>query len=403
MPKNKKKNTGAQSVSTHDNNKANVKVCVNMIVKDEESNILRCLNSISHLIDAVAISDTGSKDNTIQLIQTFIQEKGLKGGVQQDEWTDDYGLNRTLALRYGERVCQEADPNCTWYLMFMDADDQCVGVTFDKNSLTADRYDGEMKLSNVSWYDRFMVRIDPKGERKWKWDNPRHEHPATEGGWNAVTERIKMTGYIKRATEGCRSKQKFTFLGDAMVFLKKLKEEEAASKEGTITDYRSIFYAAQSFRDAGYPDVAEYFYKLRAKMGGWCEEVYLSTLYHARNRFSKGKPQDKTVCLLLDAYNTQPRRWEAPFYLVRLWRLKSKFNLGWNFARSLVDQEPQRDALFFDADVHSWGFFEEAALCAYYAGDKKKFIELSKRVLACERTPEDVRKRTENNLGQFGK
>lgn len=38
-----------------------------MIVKNEEMNIARCLNSVANLVDDIVIVDTGSTDRTIEI------------------------------------------------------------------------------------------------------------------------------------------------------------------------------------------------------------------------------------------------------------------------------------------------------------------------------------------------
>ena len=43
-----------------------------MIVKNESKIIERCLNSVKNIIDCYSIVDTGSTDNTKELIQKII-------------------------------------------------------------------------------------------------------------------------------------------------------------------------------------------------------------------------------------------------------------------------------------------------------------------------------------------
>ena len=47
------------------------KLYLNMIVKNESRIIIRLLRSILPIIDGYCICDTGSTDNTIELIETF--------------------------------------------------------------------------------------------------------------------------------------------------------------------------------------------------------------------------------------------------------------------------------------------------------------------------------------------
>ena len=49
------------------------KLYLNMIVKNESRVILRLLESVYKLIDGYCICDTGSTDNTVELIEEFFK------------------------------------------------------------------------------------------------------------------------------------------------------------------------------------------------------------------------------------------------------------------------------------------------------------------------------------------
>ncbi len=89
------------------------RICLNMIVKDEEEIILGCLKNVCHLLlpdengegeGCIAILDTGSSDRTVKIINNFMLKNGIKGEVMVKQFSD-FGVSRTEALRYGEDVC----------------------------------------------------------------------------------------------------------------------------------------------------------------------------------------------------------------------------------------------------------------------------------------------------------
>ena len=53
------------------------KICLNMIVKNESTIITRLLNSVISLIDHYVICDTGSTDNTTQIIDDYFKDKNV--------------------------------------------------------------------------------------------------------------------------------------------------------------------------------------------------------------------------------------------------------------------------------------------------------------------------------------
>ena len=63
-----------------------IKESKKIIIKNEDAIIERCLTSILPLVDAICITDTGSTDNTPQIIKDFFKKNGIKGEIHYDEW-----------------------------------------------------------------------------------------------------------------------------------------------------------------------------------------------------------------------------------------------------------------------------------------------------------------------------
>ena len=96
------------------------KICLNMIVKNE-SHIIE--KTLMNLYDKIKLSyyvicDTGSNDNTKEIIKKFFDKKNISGELYDHEWKD-FGYNRTKAL--------ECAFNKSDYLFIFDADDSIVG------------------------------------------------------------------------------------------------------------------------------------------------------------------------------------------------------------------------------------------------------------------------------------
>ncbi len=79
-----------------------------MIVKNEEKNLPRCLESVCELVDEMVVVDTGSEDNTVSIARSC----GAK--VFSFRWTGNFAEARNESLRYAMG---------NW-IVFLDADER---------------------------------------------------------------------------------------------------------------------------------------------------------------------------------------------------------------------------------------------------------------------------------------
>lgn len=78
-----------------------------MIVKDEESVLNRCLNSVKNLVDEIIVVDTGSIDDTKNIALKYTDN------VYDFEWVDDFSAARNFA---------QSKANGKW-IIYLDADE----------------------------------------------------------------------------------------------------------------------------------------------------------------------------------------------------------------------------------------------------------------------------------------
>jgi tetratricopeptide (TPR) repeat protein len=67
-----------------------------MIVKDEESRLERCLQSVQGIVDEIIVVDTGSRDRTPMIAQQFGAQ------VYDVPWQDDFAAARNQSLHYAQ-------------------------------------------------------------------------------------------------------------------------------------------------------------------------------------------------------------------------------------------------------------------------------------------------------------
>jgi glycosyltransferase involved in cell wall biosynthesis len=126
-----------------------------MIVKNEANIIYQTLQNLHSKIklDYIVISDTGSTDNTIEIINNFFKENNIPGEIYSDKWID-FGTNRSIALK---EAYKKAD-----YILIFDADDSIEGQVSLPNTLVDDCYLLNFGTSNNKYTRICLVKNNIK-------------------------------------------------------------------------------------------------------------------------------------------------------------------------------------------------------------------------------------------------
>jgi len=239
-------------------------VCLNMIVKNEAHIIGRTLENLFSFIPFSywVISDTGSTDNTKEVIRDFFKKRGVPGELVEHEWRD-FGYNRSKAL--------ECAYNKSDYLLIFDADDSIMEKFVLPSPLLLDKYN--FKFGKGFSYVRPLL---VNNRKKWCFKGVLHESLTNMEVINGETT-IDGDYYIDSGRLGNRSKNPNKYYDDAIVL-------EKAFVDDFTKDYpmacRYAFYCAQSYKDAGekYIDKSIEWYKKCLTLHNWDQEKYYSCL-----------------------------------------------------------------------------------------------------------------------------
>lgn len=90
-----------------------------MIVKNEEKNIKRCLESIYKIADEIIIVDTGSDDETLDICNQY------NCNIIKHKWNNDFSEARNISLDYATKD----------YILFLDADEELSSADLEKLKL----------------------------------------------------------------------------------------------------------------------------------------------------------------------------------------------------------------------------------------------------------------------------
>jgi len=349
-----------------------------MIVKDESHIIHEVLESTLAIIDTYMILDTGSTDNTIQIINDFYAKTEVKGEVIQSDWKG-FGESRSEALK----LCNGKMD----YILMIDADDLMSFPVECKNFLHSILSEHSpnaciVKIKRGTMdYERVQIF---KANDDWRYVGVLHEYPTNDKKDNKVI-RLPAEIYMTGRTMGNRSKQEGNkYLRDAEVLLAEhLKDPE---------NDRTVFYLAQSYRDGGNIAEAIKWYKKRIEMGKWREEQCVSAMNLARLL------QDKDWAWR--AHELNPKRNESLVWYASYCRAKNLFthDLLALIMYATTIPKPTENVLFVENDIYEWRMWDELSVIAFFMGRKDIAKQAGARLLADNMFPPSERARIENNM-----
>ncbi|MEN6462995.1 MAG: glycosyltransferase [Syntrophomonas sp.] len=191
-----------------------------MIVKDEESCIRRCLDSVIDLVDEMVIVDTGSTDKTIEICQSY------KAKVFTWAWNNNFADARNFGL---DKVTRD-------WVLWLDADEEVGRENREQlnNQALFDNYDA-LSVPLINFYgkkvddDEIVQIAQPRFFRNhmgFRFENKIHEWLNISSAYEQyrvgfLDIKIYHYGYLDTQVE---DKQKY--LRNVNLLLQELNEEK---------------------------------------------------------------------------------------------------------------------------------------------------------------------------------
>lgn len=337
------------------------KICLNMIVRNESTIIQRCLEKLIEIIDYVVITDTGSTDSTINIIEKFLVSNSSKisGKVFQDQWVN-FGINRTNSVINAKKYLKLVNyPLDKIYLLFIDADMILETNNFKKSDLKLDYYLIKQYNSQMSYYN---IRL-AKASLDLKYKSVTHEYLDISPS-NATSEKLSTLKINDIGDGGCKtvdgacSVDKFE--RDIKLLIQGIKDEPENS--------RYYFYLAQSYKDSGRSELAIKNYKKRAQMGGWVEEIFFSYLSIGLILY----PKPECVEYFIKSFESSgSTRAEGLYWLAKYYISILDYSKAYNYlVQAIKLPYPSDQVLFINDLIYSIELFKELGICAHYVNKK---------------------------------
>lgn len=263
---------------------------LNCIVKNEEKIIERMLKSVINIIDFFVIVDTGSTDNTIEVIKKFFSNYNVKGIIKKSSFVNfEYNRNEALNICYSLNLANN-------YILLLDADMVLEYNDFDVKSLTEDCYTIVQEDENYSYRN---IRII-KNNKKYFYKGYTHEVIISESVFDLPVSKIKINDIQDGGCKKNKLERDVLLLNEA---IKDFPNEK-----------RNYFYLANTYFALWDINKSEETYKIRINMGGWSEEIWYCFYRLAQINFYK-EDYGNAVMYCLEAYEINPNRLENIYIL----------------------------------------------------------------------------------------
>jgi tetratricopeptide (TPR) repeat protein len=284
-----------------------IKICLNMIVKNESKIILRLLESVLPIIDCYCICDTGSTDDTIQIITNYFDNKNITGKIFKEQFVN-FEYNRNYAL---QKCIGMSD-----YILLLDADMiLSINETFDKSKLTYDYY--YIFQGNENFYYQNIRIIRNNG--LFKYVGVTHEYlnkPVTSTNSFFTKNQLFIND-----------------IGDGGAKTDKYERDIKLLKKGIIdqpNNYRYYFYLANSYKDSEQNNDAIETYKKVLELNGWIQEKYISCL-RLYELYDKLKTPELGIYYLIESYTYDNNRIECIYQLIKYYCIKNQNETAYVF------------------------------------------------------------------------
>ncbi|MFF2484281.1 glycosyltransferase [Paenibacillus sp. NPDC058071] len=219
-----------------------------MIVKNEESNLSHCLDSVAGAVDEIVIVDTGSTDRTLEIARTYTD------CIEHFEWIDDFAAARNYAFSKANME----------YILWLDADDTFSDIDYRALLALKKTLSSSVDSVSMNYYLSFDEYGKPSSklrrnrlvrrDRHYRWIGAVHEYLEVFG--NMMYSDIAVTHHPSEGHSG----------RNLAIYDKRLAQGERFST-------RDLFYYANELKDHGrYEAAIRYYEQFLTTKKGWIED-----------------------------------------------------------------------------------------------------------------------------------
>jgi glycosyltransferase involved in cell wall biosynthesis len=336
-----------------------------MIVKNEAPVIGRCLNSVTDLVDEIIIVDTGSTDNTKEIVNNFTNK------IFDFEWINNFSAARNYS--YSKATND--------YILWLDADD----VILEEDKLKFKELKQNLDLDIDMILMKYNVGFDESGNitlsyfrerltkrtKNLKWIEPVHEY--IERGSTYITSDVCITHKKESPSEKRRN----------------LNIYENTISQGTSLSLRGLYYFGRELLLNDFHESAIKIFNEFLNIGqGWVEEN-IRACFDLATCYSLINSKKDMLKALLRSFEYDTPRCEICCQIGLYYFNENDFEKSIFWYELATSLKPHKDNLGFIL-YDSFGYTPciQLCICYYKLGNIEKSIDYNNK--ASEYKPNDT-------------
>ena len=368
------------------------KLVLTQIMKNEAHVITRMLDSIKSIVDIVCLVDTGSTDNTIEVVKNWGTQNNVETHVFERPF-DNFENSRNYSIQVAREVTK--DRGNDFWGFWLDADETIeILPNFNKAGINKDLYMFNTYINVMKYTRNECYKLD----KPFRFYGPVHEFIVcddkniTSGLMEGINVRVQMDGGSWKGNIPEKYKS------HAFVLEKYIDQNRQ--------DPRWIFYTAQSYHDSAcVPDNREEneerlrrslkYYKERiSRTDGYPEEIFYSQFRVGTIMRALEEPWHLTLNEFLKAYSIDPLRAEPIKAIIDYYLSVGEWHNAYIFSKFAKMNFHQKNPyptrlLFVDESLYIWKLLEvHAAACFYTQRQDESRVTYNEMVNISRQTPQ---------------
>lgn len=335
-----------------------------MIIKDEEKQLARCLDSVRDVVDEIIVVDTGSSDASIEIAKHYSDK------VFSYTWHDDFAAARNYSFSFASKD----------YCMWMDADDVLAPKDQEALKELKETLDPQVDIVMMKYNTAFDAQGHPtfsyyrerlvKRTQNFLWEGVIHEAITPSG--NIIHTDIAITHKKEKAGDPERNLRIF---------------EKLLTNGNTLSPREQFYYARELYYHKRYEEAIQQFTLFLNGKQGWVENCIDACALRSYCLQEIGKPEQALASLFESFAYDEPRA-EVLCDIGAYFMREQRYSMAiyW-YKLALTCQRRDENGAFIRVDCYDYIPYLQLCVCYDHLQEHELANAYNERAAICK--PED--------------